>query len=123
MSDFCKTEHIKKIRKPHFCEFCGRNIPKGTPNVLHWSGKYEGEFQNSYACHWCEDHERGLVDKWDDVILEFSDCLIEDIFCEELEPFGKVYYENDGDYFVFKSRETDKEVKRIKCPINREAKP
>ena len=116
---FCEVKHVKKTRKSHKCEFCGRTIPAGSPNIYNWAGLYEGDFQNSYACHWCEDHESHLVD-WDNEILDFWDCLKEDIFWKELEPYGSVYGKADGDYFVFYS-DTDKEVWRVKCPIIRES--
>jgi hypothetical protein len=114
---FCTTKHVKKTRKPHRCEFCGRIIPAGTLNILNWAGLYDGDFQNSYACHWCEEHQSQLVDDWDNEILDFWDCLKGDIFWKELEPYRPVYGETNGDYFVFKSFETDKEMWRVKCPI------
>ena len=42
---------------------CGRTIPTGSKNILHWCGKFEGEFQNSYACNYCEDNQEELVDQ------------------------------------------------------------
>ena len=124
---FCEVKHIKKTRKSHKCEFCGRTIPAGSPNIYNWAGLYEGDFQNSYACNWCEDHKSRLVDTWDNEILDFWDCLKEDIFWEELEPYRDkygsitVYGKADGDYFVFYSYDTDKEVWRVKCPVIRES--
>ena len=124
---FCEEKHIKKTRKPHKCVFCGRTIPAGSPNIYNWAGLYEGDFQNSYACNWCEDHESRLVDTWDNEILDFWDCLKEDIFWKELEPYRDkygsitVYGKADGDYFVFCSHDTDKEVWRVKCPVIRES--
>lgn len=120
--EFCETIHVRKTRKPHRCAFCGRIIPVGTPNILHWKGKFDGDFQSSYACHWCEDNQNHLVDDWDNEILDFGDCLREDIFQNEIDIIGEsVYFESDGDYFVFKTYEGDKEVLRVKCPINRES--
>ena len=122
---FCKEKHIKKTRKSHKCVFCGRTIPAGSPNIYNWAGLYEGVFQNSYACNWCEDHESRLVDTWDNEILDFWDCLKEDIFWKKLEPYrdkyGSIYGKADGDYFVFYSYDTDKEVWRVKCPVIRES--
>lgn len=112
---FCETKHIKKTRKLHMCEFCFRIIPSGSPNIYHWSGLFDGEFQNSYACHWCEKHKDHLVD-WDNEILDVWDCLIDDIFWEELKQYRPVYGRSDGDYFVFYSHETGEEVWRVKCP-------
>ena len=118
---FCDTSHVHKTRKPHTCEFCGRVIPTGATNILNWKGMWEGEFQNSYACNWCEDHQKHLVDDWDNEILDFQECLREDIFYNELSQLeDSTYYESDGDYFIFKSHETNEELLKIKCPINRE---
>ena len=58
---FCNKRRIKKTRKPHNCIFCGRVIPAGTPNIYNLVGLFEGDFQNAYACHWCEDHQDRLV--------------------------------------------------------------
>jgi hypothetical protein len=66
-----------------------------------------------------------LVDTWDNEILDFWDCLKEDIFRKELEPYrdkyGSIYGKADGDYFVFCSHDTNKEVWRVKCPVIRES--
>jgi hypothetical protein len=119
--EFCNTKHIKKTRKPHRCVFCGRLIPAETSNIYNWNGVFNGDFQNSYACNWCEDHQNRLVDDYDNEIMDFGDCLIEDIFQSELEPLNKrVYFINEGDFFVFKSYKEDKEILRVKCPISRE---
>jgi hypothetical protein len=120
--EFCNTKHIKKTKKPHCCSFCGRTIEAGTSNILNWSGKYDGDFQNSYACHWCEDNQKRLIDDHTNEIMDFGDCLTEDIFQSELEPVGeRVYFETEGDYFVFKTHSTNEEVLRVKCPTNRES--
>lgn len=119
--EFCNIIHVKKTRKPHTCAFCGRVIPSGSTDILNWSGKWEGDFQNSYACNWCEDNQSRLVDDWDGEILDFGDCLREDIFQSEIDAIGEsVYFESDGDYFVFKTYEEDKEVLRVRCPIIRD---
>lgn len=120
---FYDSTHVNKTRRNHTCEFCGRVIPSGTANILHWKGMWEGEFQNSYACNWCEDNQKHLVDDWDNEILDFGECLREDIFFSELDALeDNTYYESEGDYFTFKSYETDKELLRIRCPISRETK-
>lgn len=117
--DFYCEEHVK-TRKPHRCEFCGRIIPSRTPNILHWKGMWDGEFQNSYACNWCEDNQKYLVDDSNNEISDFGESLREVIFVNELDVLeDATYYEGDGDYFIFNSYETDKELLRIKCPIVR----
>lgn len=119
--EFCDVKTIKKTRKPHKCVFCERIIPAGSPNIKYWRGLFEDEFISSYACHWCEKHEAKLCD--DDEILDFWECLEEDIFSEELQPYrdknGRlmIYEKAEGDYFVFFSSNTCEEVLRIKCPI------
>ena len=123
---FCDEKHIKKTRKPHKCVFCGRVIPVGSPNIFYWGGLSEEGFQNSYSCHWCEDHQNHFIDTWNNRILDFWDCLKEDIFWKEIEPYRDkygiitVYGKTDGDYFVFYSFDTDEEVWKVKCPVIRE---
>ena len=127
--DFCDVKIIKKTRKPHKCVFCGRIIPVGSQNIEHWHGLHDEGFQCSYACHWCEKHEeRFISDNWvDDEILDFWECLEEDIFSKELQPYRnkngrlEVYGKAEGDYFVFYSSNMGEEVLRVKCPIIRES--
>jgi hypothetical protein len=126
--EFCDVKHIEKTRKPHKCEFCRRVIPAGSPNIKYWAGLTDDGFQRSYACHWCEKHEDHLVDDYDDdTILDFWECLEEDIFSKELQPYRnkkgrlEVHGKAEGDYFVFYLYDTGEEVLRVKCPIIRES--
>jgi len=113
--DFCETKHVK-TRKDHRCVFCGRGISKGNV-ILHWHGMYEGDFQNSYACHWCEEHQGSLTDMDNEILEDMSTCLAEDVFCDELKDFGTVYVEINTDWFIFKLHDTDEEVHREYCPV------
>jgi hypothetical protein len=118
---FCETEHIK-TRKDHKCIFCHRIIPKGSPNIYHWHGMYDGEFQNSYACHWCEDYQDSMVDDWDNEILDFWDCIREDLFYDKIQELKKIdedlEIELEGDYLVFYTYD-EKELYREYMPVIR----
>ena len=115
--DFCQSNIVAKTRKDHICEYCGRNIPKGSKNIYHWQGKYEGEFQNSYACNYCEDHKEELIG-YDDEIIYLSDVLYE-LYAYKFDNIYQKYFEADGDYFVLKSKEQENELIRVYCPIQR----
>lgn len=127
---FCDTRAIKKTRKPHKCDFCGRIIPKGSIRILNWKGLWDGEFQNSYACNWCNGHQDRLVDDWDNSMLDFWDCLREDIFYDEFCKYkecdcldeqgflGNIKPKLDGDYLIFKCEDCGKEWHRIHMPIS-----
>ncbi len=120
--EFCDVKHIEKTRKPHICVFCRRVIPAGSPNIKYWAGLTDNGFQRSYACHWCEKHEDKLCDD-DDEILDFWECLKEDIFSDELQPYRSkngildIYGKTESDYFVFHLYDTGEEVLKFKCPI------
>ena len=122
-SDFLSRKTIKKTRKDHKCEFCYRIIPKGSTNILYWSGKFEGEFQSSYGCNWCEKHEDRLVD--DGYISDFWDCIREDIFeelfmeyeyCDECE--SEIDADIEGDWLIFKCEECGKVMHKEYMPVN-----
>lgn len=127
--DFCNSGKVKRTRKNHKCEFCGRIIPKGSVNILNWSGKFEGDMQNSYACHWCENHQSNLVDDYDNTISDFWDSLREDIFQEEFRKFkdcdcvdekgmtGCIEANLEDDYLIFKCEDCGKEWHREHMPI------
>ena len=106
---------IEKTQKDHNCEYCKRTIPKGSPDVSFWKEKCDNEIQSSYACHWCDKHSMSLVDN--EGMIDFVERII-DMFEENKTIPGNCYFGGaDGDYFIFKDRETDKEVKRVYCPI------
>ena len=46
---FWNSKNIKKTRKVHICEYCGRKIEIGE-SCNNESGMYEGEFNNYYLC-------------------------------------------------------------------------
>lgn len=106
---FCDSRHVKITRKEHKCVFCGRVIPEKSPNIYNWYGMYDGEFQNSYSCHWCEDNKDRLIDSYDNEIMDFWDCIREDIFYDKLKElkaqFDDVEMKFEGDYLVFYSEE------------------
>jgi len=121
--DFWSNKKIGKTRKDHKCEFCNRTIPKGSTNILYWSGKFGGEFQSSYGCNWCEKHEDRLVD--DGYISDFWDCIREDIFeelfikynyCDECE--SEIDADIEGDWLIFKCEECGKVMHKEYMPVN-----
>ena len=122
--DFCKQKIVKKTGKDHKCEFCGRIIPKGSFNILNWSGKWDGELVNSYGCHWCIENEDRLTDEISLEILDFWDCLYEDIFYDkikELRESGNSIVINfdseDSDWLIFIDDDTGEIVHREYMPI------
>lgn len=52
MSDF-GDYNLVKTRKDHSCVYCGRTIPKGT-KAFNCKGLFEGDWQNWYACQFCD---------------------------------------------------------------------
>lgn len=120
--DFCNQKTVKKTKKDHHCEFCGRVIPKGSQNIFNWSGKFDGELVNCYGCHWCMDNEDKFVDG--EEILDFWDCLYEDIFYDkikELRESGNSIVINfdseDSDWLIFIDDDTGEIVHREYMPI------
>ena len=57
MSDFGAGLIIKKTRKPHRCEWCYQPIEVGA-QAYHYTGVFDGEFQNWYMHPECEDVSR-----------------------------------------------------------------
>jgi hypothetical protein len=120
--DFCNTKTVKKTKKDHHCEFCGRVIPKGSQNIFNWSGKFDGELVNCYGCHWCIANEDKLVDG--EEILDFWDCLYEDIFYDkikELKESGNSIVINfdseDSDWLIFIDDDTGEIVHKEYMPV------
>jgi len=105
---------VKKTRKEHQCAYCSRTIPKGSPNIPHWKYSMDGEIQNSYACHWCDEHSEHLNDGCDE-IADFADCVDEYFYGQLPAHYG--FYKTDGDYLVFRDNDEDKEDVRIFAPI------
>ena len=62
---FWNSKQIKKSRKDHKCEFCGRKIPKGS-SCKYEAGVYEGDFQSYYLCNRCVE----AFSEWD---IDLSD--------------------------------------------------
>ncbi len=121
--DFSDQCMVKKTKKNHECAFCGRTIPEGSKDILHWWGKWDGEFQNSYACDWCESHQQELTE--DNEIIEFWDCLREDIFEEQFKKFrecdcvsGNIDADFEADYLVWKCEDCKREWHREYMPIS-----
>lgn len=52
MTELYESIDIRKTRKKHTCEICGRKIPKGFSARLH-KGKYDGDFFRYYSCNTC----------------------------------------------------------------------
>ena len=58
---------IKKTRKIHRCDICGRKIPKGFSAHFYTGINNEGEFFNCYICNTCET----LTDEFPDAVLDW----------------------------------------------------
>lgn len=52
MSDFGNYKLVK-TKKEHSCMYCGRTIPKGI-KAFNYRGLFEGDWQNWYACQFCD---------------------------------------------------------------------
>jgi len=128
--DFCNRRIVKKTRKPHRCAYCKREIPAGAKKILNWAGLFECDFQNSYACHWCQSHMNDLQD--DEYIGEFWDDLTDNIFYDEFKKYkecdcttdkgfvGNIKAEFDGDYLVWKCKDCGKVWHKEYMPVARE---
>lgn len=126
--DFFDSTTVKKTRKDHKCQYCRRIIPKDSPNIFKWWGKWDGDMQTSYSCHWCEKHSDKLCDD-DGYINDFWDSLREDIFYELFEKYkdcdcvdekgfnGNIEVRFEGDYLVFVCEDCGKEWHREYMPI------
>jgi hypothetical protein len=111
---------IAKTQKDHQCSYCGRTIPKGSPNVRLWKFNVDGEIKNDYDCHWCNDNSKDFS-LWKEE-FDFTQDIVEIFEKKNIIPGNCYFGGSDGDYFIFKDRETDKEVKRVHCPIISEVK-
>lgn len=62
MSTFdCQGKNVI-TRKEHKCLLCKRTIPKERKVRLLPGGRYEGDWQNWYACGYCEDEVLSLLE-------------------------------------------------------------
>lgn len=104
---FCNSGYVK-TRKEHKCEHCRRIIPKGS-KVLNWHGMWDGEFQNSYACHWCEKQRDFLVDE-NNYIVDFWDGIyyvFEDEISELKKEYDDLEWDLEGDYLAFRDADNN----------------
>lgn len=62
--EFYSGHHIKRTRKPHACEFCWDEIPKGS-GAFYESGKYDGDLFQRYTCPTCMPFTSGFWDYCD----------------------------------------------------------
>lgn len=118
--DFINTNIVSKTRKPHRCVICNRIIPKGTKNIYHYSGMFNGNFQNSYICNWCEDHEDIFKDELDETYYDFDEIII-----DEFKNIHDKYYDvnillkYEGDNIIFIDEENNVEIGKESFPIQR----
>ena len=116
--EFCNTGFVT-TRKEHKCTYCGRIIPIKSKKIFNWNGKFDGEFQNSYACHWCYEHKEDF--DYDEYIGDFWDGLNEIFYdkkreLEKLTEDEHVEIELEGDYLIFEDSE-GKEIHREYIPV------
>lgn len=52
MSDLFNERTVKATRKPHRCEYCGKDIPVGSSALCEW-GIFDGVAFRRYACSNC----------------------------------------------------------------------
>lgn len=71
MGNVYSSSHVKATRKPHVCEYCGRDIPVGS-SALYEHGIYEGEAFARYCCQQCEPY---IGDFWIYIEYESYDIL------------------------------------------------
>jgi ribosomal protein L37AE/L43A len=126
MWNFINEVTVKKTRKNHNCQYCGRLILKGSRNILRWWGKFEGEFQNSYACNWCEKHKDDLTDEDTGYIDDFWGCIHDNVFYNIYDKYkkcdcpdgGEIDAEFKGDYLIWRCEDCGKEWHKEHMPVS-----
>jgi hypothetical protein len=100
--EFISSRIIKKTRVDHQCVYCGRTIPKGSIDVNNWCGKFDGEFQNHHACHWCDENSDLMSDG--DIICDFEPydifCDIKDEIEEKYDADIRIEWDGDDDNYL-----------------------
>ena len=121
---FSHRKAVKETGKDHQCAFCERIIPKGSTNISNWYGKWNGKLLNLYGCDWCIENEDKLTNEISLEILDFWDCLYENIFrdkVQELRQTGNCividFDKEDQDYLTFIDDVTGKVVHREFMPV------
>ena len=69
MTDFGNFSVIKKTRKDHHCQCCDKAIVAGSADVVHWAGKWDGEFASVHyhsECRAAEIAWNNEFDLWGD---------------------------------------------------------
>ena len=101
MSEFWYSVIVKKSRKNHHCEYCGRFIEVGS-SYSHESGKFEGEMQDYALCLRCRkllDSNTATWNSDDGELGNFHDAFMDSKFikCHECGStcVGDVIYKDD----------------------------
>lgn len=103
MSDFGEYKLVK-TRKPHICVYCRRLIPAKSA-TYHQSGRFEGDWQNWYACQTCDSLTDDFFEFGHDNYIdgdEFNDWAYEQEWhiCEECGSRYDVDHEFSADGLV-----------------------
>jgi hypothetical protein len=98
---FWNTRQIKRTKKPHQCQFCGRIIPAGSSCESN-SGTFDGEFNYYHLCNRCvkfiQVHNCDLSDGFN--LGDFYDCICDlRVDCPEC---ASQYYQYDHVWDVSK---------------------
>ena len=84
-----------KTRKPHYCMYCGKEIPRGETDILYEYGLLDGVSFKRWTCHECEpfvDRFWAAYDRMDEGLLDWQVRELWKDFRREIdgEPFEPV---------------------------------
>ena len=83
-------------------------------------GAFNGNFQDSYICNWCEDHKDIFKDELDETYYDFDEIII-----DEFKNIHDKYYDvnillkYEGNNIIFIDEENNVEIGKESFPIQR----